>query len=98
MHSGVVSVQIKQVVIVNNGHAEFAQPSLATEDVARQVWKFGEVDEAFKDKGASLDNYFMAESLYRDAECIKDKGLALFNLTPQPPTDLVTEKADFTAS
>jgi hypothetical protein len=50
MHSGVVGVQIEQVVIVDNGHAEFAQPYLATEDVARQVWKFGEVDEAFKDK------------------------------------------------
>jgi hypothetical protein len=68
MHSGVVSVQIEQVVVVNNSHAEFAQPSLATEDVTRQVWKFGEVDKAFKDEGASLDNYFMAESLYRTAE------------------------------
>jgi phage FluMu protein gp41 len=65
MHSGGVGVQIEQVVVVNNGHAEFAQPSLATEDVARQVWKFGEVNEAFKYKVACLDNYFMAESLYR---------------------------------
>jgi hypothetical protein len=40
----------------------------------------------------------MAESLYRPAKRIKGGGDALFNLQPQPRTDLVTEKADFTTS
>jgi hypothetical protein len=59
---------------------DFAQPSPAAKDVARQVWKFCEVDEAFKDKVARLDNYFMAESLHRAAERIKGGGDALFDL------------------